>query len=140
MPLNRVQKRKNSSITIFFFTSDKIYFAFIRFSATKYMEIKFQEFLTFGICEKLSKNGRFSRYNLGKFVIFENWLVNWIMLNYISYLIYFVKIEIKRSSSQKKKFIGWKRARRWLVNSPSYINRNIKKLWNFSIGNKLPMY
>ena len=60
------------------------------------MEIKFQEFLTFGICEKLSKNGRFSRYNLGKFVIFENWLVNWIMLNYIAYLIYFVKIEIKR--------------------------------------------
>ena len=103
------------------------------------MEIKFQEFFTFGICEKLSKNGRFSRYNLGKFVIFENWVVNWIMLNYIAYLLYFVKIEIKRSSSQKKKFIGWKAAQLWLVNSPYYINRNIKKLLKFSIENKIPI-
>ena len=96
--------------------------------------------MTFGICEKLSKNGRFSRYNLGKFVIFENWLVNWIMLNYIAYLLYFVKIEIKRSSSQKKKFIGWKAAQLWLVNSPYYINRNIKKLLKFSIENKIPIH
>ena len=94
LPLNMVRKRKNNFITIFFITPDKISFAFIRFSANKYMEIKFQEFRTFGICEKLSKNGRFSRYNLSKFVIFEKCLVHWIMLHYMVYLNFLVKIAI----------------------------------------------
>ena len=64
--------------------------------------MKFQEFGTFGICQKLSKNGRYSRHNLSKFVIFENCLVYWIMLHYMHYLIILSKNDNYNRQSPKK--------------------------------------
>ena len=71
--------------------------------------MKFQEFGTFGICQKFSKIGRYSSLNLSKFVIFKKCLVYWIMHHYMQCSIFWVKMTIPMGSYQKRQFINRER-------------------------------
>ena len=99
--------------------------------------MKFQEFGTFGICQKLRKNGGHSRHNLSKFVIFENCLVYWIMLHYMQYLIILGKNDNSNRQSPKKTFINCKRCPTLICQFPLlYRQKKLKKRKNILLKTK----